>query len=298
MWLNIIAIIIAALSLIGLISLVARHLRSLIGLDVDQVPGIQPARLKQSLLEQRLQRQINNVSKPVIEKVHGTAKTIYQWAHNNSEKLILLEESYRRKLLGKPLTDVLARQQQKQNMLSEAEVLTEQEKYTEAEQVYLKLLSLEPTSIEAYEGLGTLYYRKRDYEEARQTFEHLAKLHGGGEAGYGGLGLVAAERGDLRAAASAYQHSLIINPKAVSVHYNFTKVYESMDNLPKAINHINLALSLEPENPRYLDYGINLAILQRDAVMAEQLVERLAATNPDNQKLPQYRQAIQDLDQS
>jgi tetratricopeptide (TPR) repeat protein len=174
-------------------------------------------------------------------------------------------------------------------------VLVEQEKFSEAERVYLELVRVDPTSVEAYEGLGTLYYRQRQYDEARQTFEYLAKLHSRAEAGYSGMGLVAAERGDLGAAAAAYRHSVAANPKAAGNHYNLAKVHEALDDTAAALKQVQAALALEPENPRYLDYATSLAILQRDVPQAQELLERLATANPENQKVAQYRLAVREL---
>lgn len=295
MWIDVAAWAIAGLSLLGLVFTLGRYLRLASGVDVAQLPGAAPAQLKRQLLDQRLQRQLKQVGAPAASLVSGWFGALYRWAHDGAERLVALEESYRRRLLGKPLADVLAQQQQRQALIAEAESLAEDEDFAAAERVYLDLVKMDPSSVEAYEGLGSLYYRQRQYDDARLTFEYLAKLHGGAEVGYSGLGLVAAERGDLAGAAAAYQRSVAANPRAAGNLYNLAKVYEALEDLAAAADQVEEALQLEPENPRYLDYGATLAILQRDATTAEELTERLAAVNPENQKVAQHRQAIEEL---
>ncbi len=295
MWIDVAAWAVAGLSLLGLALIVGRYFRRASGIDVAELPGAAPAQLKRQLLEQRLQRQLKQVGGPAISLIGGGLGAVYRWAHERAEQLVALEESYRRRLLGKPLADVLALQRQRKALVAEAESLAEEEKFAEAERVYLDMVRLDPTCVEAYEGLGSLYYRQRQYDEARQTFEYLAKLHGGAEVGYSGLGLVAAERGDLATAADAYRRSVDANPRAAGNLYNLAKVYEALEDLAAASTQVSAALDLEPDNPRYLDYGATLAILQRDATRAAELTERLAAVNPENQKVAQHRLAIEEL---
>lgn len=295
MWLDIFIIFLITAALGGLFFIIIKHWRQLTALDVEQLPGTQPARLKQSILEQRLQRQLQALGGPAAIKIKTIFNNIYKVIHNWAEKIINLEESYRRRLFNRPLSDVLSSQQQRQALLSEAESLMENEKYTEAEKVYLQVLQIESDCLEAYEGLGNLYYRQKNYQEASQTFEHLIKLHGGSEAGYSGLGLVALERGDLRSAAAAYEQSLKINPRSAGIYFNLAKVYESMEDFPKALKQIRAALNIEPDNPRYLDYGVFLAITYHDLPSAEELLARLLQTNPENQKIVQYRQELDSL---
>lgn len=295
MWLDIFIIILIVVALGGVLFIVSRHFHQLTSLNIEQLPETQSARLKQSILEQRLQRQLKTISGPAVNKVKQVFLSLYEFFHNWAEKIINLEESYRRRLFNRPLSDVLSFQQQKQALLNEAEILVEDEKYAEAEKVYLHLLHIEPRCLEAYEGLGNLYYQQKNYQEASQTFEYLIKLHGGSEAGYSGLGLVAAERGDLRSAAAIYEQSLKINPRSAGIYFNLAKVYENMEDLPKAINKIKAALEIEPDNPRYLDYAVLLAFKNHDVPLAEETLQRLEKVNPDNQKIAQYRQELESL---
>ncbi len=295
MWIEVAAWIIGGLSFLGLVFTVGRYLRRASGIDVAELPGAAPAQLKRHLLEQRLQRQLQQVGAPAVNLVKDRLNAFYRWAHRSAEQLVALEESYRRRLLGRPLADVLVMQRQRQALIAEAEGLAEEEKFAEAEHLYLDMVKLDPTNVEVYEGLGSLYYRQRQYDDARQTFEYLAKLHGGAEVGYSGLGLVAAERGDLASAADAYKRSVAANPRVAGNLYNLAKVYEALEDLAAASAQVVAALELEPENPRYLDYGATLAILQRDAPRAVELTDRLAVVNPENQKVAQHRQAIEEL---
>lgn len=295
MWFDVAAAAVGLAALIAIVATVSRHLGSLANVNVDDQPEAGPNRLKRDLLEQRLRRRLQHLSGPAFGRVRGWGSSLYGTLHRAAERLVELEETYRRRLLRRPLGDVLAHQQAIASLLREAELLELDEKFDQAERRYLDVLKLDSRHVETYELLGRLYYRQRRYDEARQTFEFLTRLHGGAEAGYGGLGLVAAERGDLAAAAAAYRQSLRLNPDVASVHYNLAKVHAALDDLDSAAREVGAAIALEPANPRYLDYGVEVAILQRDRSAAQELLDRLAEANPENTKLAQHREAIEAL---
>lgn len=294
-WFDVAAAGIGLAALVAIVVTIVRHLGPLAGVDVADQPEAGSNRLKRSILEQRLQRQLQRLGGPAFGRLRELGSRLYGAAHRGAERLIELEESYRRRLLRRPLGDVLASQQAISSLLREAELLELDEKFDQAERRYLDVLKLDSRHVETYELLGRLYYRQRRYDEARQTFEFLSRLHGGAEAGYGGLGLVAAERGDLRAAAAAYRQSLRVNPDAASVHFNLAKVCAALEDLPAAAREVEAAIALEPANPRYLDYGVEVAILQRDRSAASELLDRLAEANPENTKLAQHRESIDAL---
>jgi len=66
--------------------------------------------------------------------------------------------------------------------------------------------------------------------------------------------------------------------------------------MDEALEYNRLALDAEPNNPRYLDLILDLSIMRKDKKLALESWEKLAAANPDNNKLADLRSKIDSLD--
>ena len=68
-----------------------------------------------------------------------------------------------------------------------------------------------------------------------------------------------------------------------------------MGELETACENLREALDLEPNNPRYLDLILDLSIMKKDKEEASRYFEKLAAVNPENQKLADWKEKIDSL---
>jgi hypothetical protein len=55
------------------------------------------------------------------------------------------------------------------------------------------------------------------------------------------------------------------------------------------------ALEIEPNNPRYLDTILEISIIKKDKVLANETYKRLKEVNPENQKLAEIKEEIAEL---
>jgi Flp pilus assembly protein TadD len=72
-------------------------------------------------------------------------------------------------------------------------------------------------------------------------------------------------------------------------------VCDNLGDKVAALDNIREALEFEANNPRYLDYAIELAIAEKDLNFANSMLERLRGVNPDNAKLLDFEEEINSL---
>ncbi len=79
------------------------------------------------------------------------------------------------------------------------------------------------------------------------------------------------------------------------LHFILANVYEGADEPSKAVLALKKALKIEENNPRYLDRLIEVSIIKKDKIVALEAYKKLESTNPENQKLEQFRSRIAEL---
>ena len=133
----------------------------------------------------------------------------------------------------------------------------------EAEKNFLETVRLEPKNLEAYEGLFEIYGSRRSVKEAEETGRFLMR----------------------------------INP-ASSTRYAFSiaDVFLTSGDAINASAYALQALAEEPENPKYLDFLIECAILASDRKSAKEYLKRLEKVNPENAKIGELGERIKNLE--
>ena len=71
--------------------------------------------------------------------------------------------------------------------------------------------------------------------------------------------------------------------------------YRGMNEFGRAEENVAKSLEIEPANPRYLDRMIDLNILTENRDLAWQSWQKLKTVNPDNKKLDDFKQRINEL---
>lgn len=131
-----------------------------------------------------------------------------------------------------------------------------------SEQCFLEVITLDPHNLEAYEALFRIYLSKRSLSEAVELLEFLIKINPGMSGCYVfDIAAAMLESGDIK---------------------------QSWDYAQQAI-------SFEPENPKYLDLIIELAILNGYRREGEKFLKKLHEVNPENAKIEEFKERIRDL---
>ena len=131
-----------------------------------------------------------------------------------------------------------------------------------AEQCFLDVITLDPKHLESYEALLHIYLSKKSLPEAIELLEFLVKL----------------------------------NP-ALAGRYLFDVAGALLENGDRkgAWHYAAQALTFEPQSPKYLDFLIELAILEKRRREGEKYLETLSEVNSENAKLDDFEKRLQEL---
>lgn len=267
-------LIIASLSII--ISIVVKKFSALANLDVNNIKSEREARFKEQMISNRIKRNyrkyfqlVSRFFNPIIEAIGLFFKNLYK-------KLINLKEEKEREV------EVIEDEPQSiEQLFKEADEFIRDEKYAEAEKRYIEIISLDSKNILAFKKLGKVYFDKKNYSEARQTLEHALRL--------------------TESISSFPDNSTNENYSEVSTHiagmyFDLALICKETDSGEEALVNIDKALSLEPNNPRYLDTKFDLCIITKDKNCASSVFEKLKETDPQNQKLEELKKIIEEME--
>ena len=81
------------------------------------------------------------------------------------------------------------------------------------------------------------------------------------------------------------------------IYFCLAGIEREAGDLAAALDYIQDALELEPASPRYLDLILDLSIMKKDQELAVASWNKLAAANPENNKLEDWRRKIESLGQ-
>ncbi|MDP3985869.1 MAG: tetratricopeptide repeat protein [Candidatus Veblenbacteria bacterium] len=275
--------------LAGLIALVVRKLPVLRLTNPSEVVKFREQEVKQHLVAGRLKRQLVTLGRRVVAvfgsssgRKRGTVRSLPQRLGELGEHL---QQS------------ILERTSPKRTMadyLRRAEEALAQEKYIPAEEAYLEVLRLDPHHLLAYQGLGEVYLEQRDFEAAREVYEYLLQQ---GRTATSSLGLarVASGQGRLEEARDEYlgamQLTSLAQPRLELAH-----ILCELGDAASALKYLKEARKIEPQNPKTLDFFIEVSILNGQSNLAQEGLAALREANPENQKIAEFARAIRELE--
>jgi len=266
--LPLISLIITGLALLVIIAVVIRKFPVLAILDVGHIPGEKEAKFKEQLIQAKVQRDLASVS--------GFFGRLWLWL---SKRLGLALQIWQARLKQAKIDHRAGvkvpwreKQERIKSLILAAEEDLKKEDEEGAEDRLVEVISLDPKNLAAFVRLGELYAGQKKWTEARETYEYALKLaHHDPESG------AAAE----------------MTPQQVC--FALAGVDKEAGDLAAALDNIRESLESEPNNPRYLDLILDLSIMMKDKNLAAASWEKLAAVNPENQKLEEWREKIEKL---
>jgi tetratricopeptide (TPR) repeat protein len=177
--------------------------------------------------------------------------------------------------------------------LEGAQKARQEERYEDAERLYIELLKRDAKHIDAYRGLAELYIDQKLYDQAAETLEFLLRLTGDDDRALGRLGQVEASRGNFQEAEARYLRSIEIAANATAYRAELGRVYLAAGEARKSQEQFRIALQAEPHHPKYLDYFLEASILVGDPDSAREALGALEEVNPENAKLEDFRARIE-----
>lgn len=263
---DILPIIVIIISLAIIVFILIKKIPKVAKIDLERIPQEAQGQVKKELLEQRVTRKLSNFGRWIrplgqkgkvffIDYFNKFKNKISDWEYKYGEKH---RESFKKQ--------PQALKKEGGILLDEAKSLMKAGRARKAEEKYLKVVSIDPRNIFAYAGLGEIYYKNQELEGAKEAMEYVVKL---AENGYGEL--------------EATDYVLL------------SLIYQDLGDYKGALRSIKEALKLEPNNPKNLDLLCKISIISKNRKEALRACERLARTNPDNEKIEEFRAEIKKI---
>lgn len=136
--------------------------------------------------------------------------------------------------------------QTEQARLEEATTKASEGEYNDALQIFHAILEDNPTSGEAYLGIGDVYLEQKDYLKAEPVLARAAKLEPRNYQAQFQHGLALQMLDRFLEAVQAYHRSLTIDPDSAEANRNLATAYLRMDEPRNAMPFANRAIQLDP----------------------------------------------------
>ncbi len=270
-------------------------------INLNAIQKHQQDQVKKGLLEERLVRKFKSFNiKSLVGSSHDNGKETNanhdsNWFNRTYDRLRSLEKRYKDRIKIQLPQDKAEQEKNKTILLNEANELAEKEEYKLAEEKYIELISLDKKFNEAYEGLADVYFEMKDYEHAKEIYEYLLKTNSQDDSSIGQLGKIAAKEEKLDQTKEEYIKPISLNNTVASYHVDLGDVYMATSEYKKAMQCYQEALKLEPNNPKYLDSLLTVAIKLHDIFIAEEMFGKLKEANPENEKLEEIKEQIKEI---
>lgn len=273
------AIIVLVAAIIILV-IIIRHFPQAASIDVEALPAEQEAAMKAAMMEKRLKRKIletKNKAVPVFRRLGKAFVGVWERLHARVEQM---EQRYR----PKPHTMTSEKQQdikpKIRQLLEEAEGLVKEEKFSDAEKKYIEALSWDHKNLDAFLGLGEVYYEQKSFKQAKETYMHLLKLITAQEAGEEQVSPFSRELTDVQ-----------VN----EVYFDYAISMQLQGDLDGAVEQLKILTERDEKNPKYLDKLVDLSILIKDRSTAFRTLDKLKEVNPENNKISEFEEKIKQL---
>jgi Flp pilus assembly protein TadD len=127
-------------------------------------------------------------------------------------------------------------------------VMEQRRRESEAEQLYLKALAVDPNHISSHNNLAGILAGKGNFTEALNHLNTVVRLSPGSADGYNNLGALYLQIGRPERAASYLQQAIDLNPNDANSHANMGTALASRGLFDEALAQFDEALRLDPKH--------------------------------------------------
>lgn len=276
----------------GILVVVARKFAQLTLIDTASLPKEREAKKKHEIIHDRVGRRLASLGQDALQLILKPFERLQGAFRRQYRKILAIDKQLRHKTL-----DPAAQRQRIRDLLDQAGTFMAQGDLSGAEKRYIEVISLDRKHALAYRGLGVLYLGNKQYIQARETLGYLVKIVAKGGCAYAKAAQSSAperqrvpEAADKRCAESPAEHS-----EMAKDYLNLGLTLKSVDDVRQARLAFEGAVIFEPMNPKYLDLLLEACILEANKERAWEVLDRLQAVNPENQKVGSLRERISHL---
>ena len=299
--LNIVFLIIIIAALAVILFIIFRKFPQVANLDLTDLPEEKIYQKKKEIINKRIVKSSGLLQERIIKllspakKIWGKLQLQFRIYVGKIEKLLHHEQVLKTKIKNN-IASSEDKEQKLNQLIHDGEQFLKLNNYDSAEERFIAAIKIDTKSAAAYRGLGDTYLAKNSLEEARQTYRFLIRMEPDDDSVLVKLAEIAESQGDLEEAIEYYQQAVLVND-------SFSPRFHHLAELLLKINHPQVAkeaalqaVELEPQNPKYLDLLIEIAIICCDKDLALKAYGELRLINPDNQKLSAWKDRIYKID--
>ncbi len=259
------------LSAIVSMILILRHISQLVVIDLTTIVKEREARVRERLLRERIERQFGRFFQ--WRPIHALAHRMDRFAHH-LEPQPMIEQS----------------QNEEGTMVSlqnQASAAFRDKQYSRAEECVMELIRHHPEYAHAYALLGRIKHATHMLTDARDALQFAVRL--AEKAASSGYISEDADGSDTKQVPVTSDRELAL------MRYDLAHVMEAQGDGMAAVEQLENALLLLPNDPKILDALLSAAILVKKKELARETLDRLRAVNPENEKLSELEEQIEAL---
>lgn len=291
--------ILILVSLATILVVVIRKFPQLSLLDIEKLPEVQEEVKKNEVLKKRVKKKTKESKEKTDAKVHillaRLKKVQLQFRQYVGvvERRIIRQKIEHKKQEQINTPETTQTEKEKVSLLlKDAEHAFQGNQFDSAETKYIAVIRLDNKNEDAYKGLIDVYVERDQLEEAAETCSFLLQLNPKNELAHVRMAEIAEQDGDIQKAIDHYQEAVIINHNMSPRFAKLADLLVRLEQYETALEAINQAIELEPENPKYLDNFVHIAILVGNKKLAKEAYDKLRQANPTNNKLDSLKQKI------
>lgn len=288
MYLIIFISIILIISLALLLRILLRRLPELKVLDISAIPGEKQDKNKITILEAKFLRQKKTADRKISQIITPMKGFISSSLSKIQHNVAVMENKYKRQ--GE-VEEV--RIKSINELFAEAKAKIAVSDYTQAEKDLIEIISRDKKNTEAYERLFDIYRLSKNYGQAEEIIRYLIKLK---SLKYRkNKNVDSLKKDKIEDSEVEVLETIDIDDELARYYDDLGSIYELMAKKDKALDAFLKANAILPNNPKFLDKVIDLAINAGDYGLAKKTYKRLKEINPENAKLEQFRQALEKM---
>lgn len=287
-------------SLAVIIVIVVRKFPQLSLLDVENLPEVKEEKKKNEYMKRRVQERSLRAHARISDWL--SVGLLPRWKKTQAwfRELVQRVERQaaamaREKEVKKPLKDKYKKKEEADALLAEARGDAARSDWEAAERKYIAVIRLDAKNADAYAGLGDVYASQGQSKEAKETLQFALQVRPNDEHAILKLAEIAEGEGNKDEAVRYYEQAVLLNDHVTPRFVKLAELLRDLGQFDTALEAIRQAAELEPQNPKYLDMLAEIAILAGNRAVAEAAYGALRLANPENQKLPAFRDKIDNM---
>ncbi len=245
--------------LIGISSLgilFVRKMPKLRVISVDSIPKERVRRVKEQIILQKIQRAGGEKFRGLFKLISFVGKEGTKSARRVVQRLYAIEQYYEKLKRTASEGHHTYDEETIKRLVKEAETLVAKEELIPAEKIYIDIVSHNPKSVDAYEGLGNLYLSNGQFDQSRETL----------------------------------QFALRLSPNDASILVSIAELELKLDNPKAAVVHLRKAILKRAKNPKYIDFYIEASLKAGSLKDAQEGIRMLKEVNPENNKIQDFEE--------